>query len=311
MKILIAYDGSECSQAALDDLSLAGLPREVEASVLSVVEVWLPPPPEGMSITEYARDLQSHPQPFKAWEEHANELSGAEATARAVKNRLSASFPAWKVAAKATYGSPSWEILAEAHEMKADLIVVGSHGRSAVARFLLGSISQKVLTEADCSVRVARGRVEIDPGPCRIVIGFDGSIGALAAVEAVASRIWPKESQVKLVAVTDSTFQTDMAAAPVILPVKSDWILEIADAPIRTLRESGMNTEFVHAFGNPKSVLVEVAEEWHADSIFVGANRWGSRVERFLLGSVSAAVAARAHCTVEVVRKKNGGQSNE
>jgi nucleotide-binding universal stress UspA family protein len=208
-------------------------------------------------------------------------------------------------------GGPAQMILEAAKDWDADLIVVGSHGRSAVARFLLGSISQKVLTEADCSVRIARGRVEVDPGACRIVIGFDGSGGALAAVEAVASRCWPNESQVKLVAVTDSTFEVDMAAAPAILPHSSDWILEIADAPIRTLRESGLETELVHAFGNPKSVLVEIAEEWHADSIFVGANRWGSRVERFLLGSVSAAVAARAHCTVEVVRKKTGGQGNQ
>jgi len=49
-------------------------------------------------------------------------------------------------------------------------------------------------------------------------------------------------------------------------------------------------------------MILEIAE-WGADSNFVGANRFGGRVERFLLGSVSAAIAARAHCSVEVVRR--------
>jgi len=58
----------------------------------------------------------------------------------------------------------------------------------------------------------------------------------------------------------------------------------------------------IHA-GNSKHVLEVEAERWNADCIFVGANAFGSRVERFLLGSTSAAVATRAHCSVEVVRQ--------
>jgi nucleotide-binding universal stress UspA family protein len=54
--------------------------------------------------------------------------------------------------------------------------------------------------------------------------------------------------------------------------------------------------------GPPKQVLVRLAEEFGADCIFTGATGYTSRFERFLLGSVSAAVAARAHCSVEVVR---------
>ena len=52
---------------------------------------------------------------------------------------------------------------------------------------------------------------------------------------------------------------------------------------------------------DPKWFLVEQAERWKADCIFVGA-KGHSGLERFLLGSVSAAVATRAHCSVEVVR---------
>jgi len=67
------------------------------------------------------------------------------------------------------------------------------------------------------------------------------------------------------------------------------------------LRTRGLTVSSVITEGDPKHVLLDEAEHWGADCIFVGA-RGLSRVERFLLGSVSAAVAARAHCAVEVVR---------
>ena len=43
MKLLVSYDGSNCSEAAIDDLAGAGLPAEGRAVVLTVAEVWLPP----------------------------------------------------------------------------------------------------------------------------------------------------------------------------------------------------------------------------------------------------------------------------
>jgi nucleotide-binding universal stress UspA family protein len=58
----------------------------------------------------------------------------------------------------------------------------------------------------------------------------------------------------------------------------------------------------VHA-GDPKRVLVQHAEEFGADCIFTGATGFSNRFERVILGSVSAAIAARADCSVEVVRE--------
>jgi nucleotide-binding universal stress UspA family protein len=55
--------------------------------------------------------------------------------------------------------------------------------------------------------------------------------------------------------------------------------------------------------GDPKQIIVAEAEEWGADCIFVGAGENGARTNKLLLGSVSTAIVARAHCTVEIVRK--------
>jgi nucleotide-binding universal stress UspA family protein len=60
----------------------------------------------------------------------------------------------------------------------------------------------------------------------------------------------------------------------------------------------------VHA-GDPKQVLVKHAEEFGADCIFTGATGFSSRLERVILGSVSSAIAARAQCSVEVVRERS------
>ena len=311
MKLLIAYDGSRCSEAALDDLSRAGLPEVVEALVISVAEVWLPPPHANESLHDYAIGLQTHPQFFKAHQTGAKAVTEAETLACHAKMRLRRNFPKWNVQAEATYGSPAWEILSRANDFKPDLIVAGSHGHSVINRVLLGSISQKILTEAHCSVRVARGRIEVDSFPVRVIIGFDGSKGSQIAVEALAGRRWREESEFKLVAATDPI--TPSAIGRFIPPVKHlvneineserDWIENMAAPSLQILKDAGLKaTLHMHA-GNPKQVLVDEAEKWSADAIFVGANRFGSRLERFLLGSVSAAVAARAACSVEVVRK--------
>lgn len=81
-----------------------------------------------------------------------------------------------------------------------------------------------------------------------------------------------------------------------------EWVQKLAELATEQLRSSELSVSSVVLNGDPKRVLVDEAEKWGADSIFVGSTGFSNRFERFLLGSVSAAVAARAHCSVEVVR---------
>ena len=87
--------------------------------------------------------------------------------------------------------------------MRPDLIVVGSQGHSGLGRFLLGSVSHKVVNEAHCSVRVARGTAWKDGAPVRILLGLDGSGASEAAVETMATRVWPLASEARIVTVVD------------------------------------------------------------------------------------------------------------
>jgi nucleotide-binding universal stress UspA family protein len=234
--------------------------------------------------------------------------------AERARDRVLAKFPNWKVSADASCGSPAWELVEKADKWNPDLIVVGSHGRTALGRFVLGSVSQRVLTEARTSVRIARGRVEEPNSPVRIIVGTDGSEASDAALRAVAARQWPPRSEIKVIMVDDPLAPDFLGKLipPVGKMIEEDrqeervWVEKISKQSLDILRESGIKVTCELREGDPKQELCKAAEEWNAGCIFVGSAGFSNRIERFVLGSISAAVAARAHCSVEVVRKGVG-----
>src|SRR5690349_6600228 len=315
MKILIGYDGSECADAALDDLTQAALPATVEAHIMSVAEVWLPPrPPSSYEIIEEARNANSPAELQRDFAKHCAAAKEALALAERARDRVQAKFPNWKVSVDSSCGSPAWELVAKADEWKPDLIVVGSHGRTALGRFVMGSVSQRVLTEALCSVRIARGRVEEPNSPVRIIVGTDGSPASEEALQAVACRKWPPQSEVKVVLVDDPLAPDfwEKIIPPLERMIEEErqqeraWVEEIWKRSLDILRAPEIKVTCVLREGDPKQQLCKAAEEWGADCIFVGSAGFSNRFERFVLGSISGAVAARAHCSVEVIRKARG-----
>jgi len=314
MKLLIAYDGSRCAEAALDDLTHAGLPVKGEAKVLSVAEVWLPPPPpSSLEIVELAVTAKGPLGLERKYMAGSEAVKDAHRLAAKSAARFRANFPAWTVKHEAVWGSPNWEIFSQARAWNADLIVVGSHGRTALGRFFLGSISQWLLNEARCSVRVARGKIDEPDFPVRLIVGLDGSRNADAAVEQVAARNWPEKSEVRVVVVDQPLEPTVVGEfIPAIThsvaesnAEESENSRKLAEDAVQKLRAKGLRAEALVKIGDPKHELVKFAEDWRADCIFLGATGLTSRIEKFLLGSVAGAVAARAHCSVEIVRKKS------
>jgi nucleotide-binding universal stress UspA family protein len=312
MKILIGYDGSECADAALDDLTQAGLPESGEVHIMSVAEVWLPaPPPSAYEIIEEARNATSPAELQRDFAKHCTAAKEALALAERGRDRVQAVFPNWKVSADSSCGSAAWELVAHADEWNPDLIIVGSHGRTPLGRFVLGSVSQRVLTEARASVRIARGRVEEPNSPVRIIVGTDGSEASDEALKAVAARHWPTQSEIKVIMVDDPLAPEFLGKMipPLGKMLEEDrqeeraWVARISKQSLHILRQAEIKVTCEVREGDPKRELCKAAEEWNADCIFVGSAGFSNRLERFVLGSISAAVAARAHCSVEVVRK--------
>lgn len=302
MKILIAYDGSEFADAAIHDLRHAGLPDNAEALVYTVADVIVPP--EAQPSDEVPQEL---PAVRRAHERAKQKLKQAEARARAASERIQKDFPTWQVTFEAAAESPAWAIIFKAGGWHADLIVVGSHGKSGLAgRLILGSVSQRVLYEAACPVRV--GRESKNQGQAlRILVGVDGSPHSKAAVEAIAKRRWPANTEVRLLTVVDTVMvlnneeEQEVKWLEVGDQDKWDDVRALFEPAAERLRATGLNAEIMIRSGHPTQVLLDEASSWSAHCIFVGAK--GVRgIERLLLGSVSAAIAARAQCSVEVIR---------
>jgi nucleotide-binding universal stress UspA family protein len=288
-KLLIAYDGSACSDGALKDLRRAGLPATLEAVVVTVAYVFLPSGkvPDDELVSPGAAAMV---QPAQAHARQAFEraLELAEQGAACLK----AEFPQWTVRAEAAAGSPAWTVINMAGKLGCDLIVVGSHEHSSAGgRLILGSVSQRVLYQAPCPVRVARCAGERREGPVRIVVGFTNSQHAEAAVNAVAARTWPKGSEARLITAVSSKPEPQGMAS-------------------ERLRNAGLSVTELVRQGDPAYILIHEAEEWNADSIFVGTRDLHG-FQHFLHGSVSSAVAARAQCSVEVARAKSSAAFNK
>lgn len=298
MKILIAYDGSTYADIAVEDLRWAGLPQTAQAIVLSVVERSLHQPRSwGMVDTEFP-------------DEWARQAETAGWSAEAICDRLQTEFPQWDLRLELASGKPAAVILDRVKAWPAELVVTGTHGRSKLARLMLGSVALKLTAEAPCSVRVARAGPGERNGPVRLMIGNDGSPEAAAAVNEVCRRKWPAGTEARVVAALETFATVD---ARLISDVsesfrESDaqerrWLGNVAEQSMLKLEREGLKVSSAIEDGEPKDTLVSEARNWKADAIFVGARGLG-RVERLLLGSVSGGVVARAPCTVEVVRHR-------
>jgi nucleotide-binding universal stress UspA family protein len=300
MKILIAYDGSSHADAAVADLARAGMPEHGKARLVTVADVLMPP-----SLP--SRVVAGEPEPASlrdAPPHAAGAMAAALETARKGAERAKAALPGWTIDAIALADAPAWGIIRESDSWQPDLVVVGSHGRGAVARFVMGSVSHKVLTEGRCHVRVARPVAGGNDAP-RIIVGIDGSPGSDAAVAAVAAREWRAGTEVLLLCV----FESRMAIAP---PhafdeerAQKQSALERAAAQLAASNPRLSITTLLGE-GEPTPIIVDKAEEWNADCIFLGARGLGA-MDRMLLGSVSTAVAMRAHCSVELVQDSDLG----
>ena len=144
MKILLAVDGSEFSQEAVKALISQMRPDGAEVLVLRVVEPHIFSIPPQMAPGYAPEQDEILKEEFQHAKESVNQASEALRSAGfSVNTRI--------VECEARNG-----ILDVAAEWRAHLIVLGSHGRKGLQRFLLGSVADFVARHADCSVEIVR-----------------------------------------------------------------------------------------------------------------------------------------------------------
>ncbi|MDQ3818496.1 MAG: universal stress protein, partial [Acidobacteriota bacterium] len=129
MKIVLAIDGSACSNAAVDEVAGRPWPADSQVRIISVIE---PPAPLTAGPWTYANSYEEQ----EALERAQAEETLAQAAKRLREGKCSAGLG---VSTEVIVGSPKRIIVEEAEKWGADLIVVGSHGYRSWERMLLGS----------------------------------------------------------------------------------------------------------------------------------------------------------------------------
>lgn len=213
------------------------------------------------------------------------------------------------VQAKVIIGRPATAIVDEAKRSGADLVVMGSHGRGAIASALLGSVTAEVVDHAPCPVLVARTtRLE------RAVLGHDGSDGARQAEQLVAT--WPflRRVPVRVVSAWNlvpayaaldpagGAFMSAELYQQVIDDLRRDRERTASDAAKR-LVEAGVRAVPEVREQSPASALVDSALDDRADLIVVGS-RGETGLARLLVGSVARSVLLHSRCSVLITRQR-------
>lgn len=312
MRILVGYDGTVPADGALYDLPEAGLPPDAEATVLTATAPWVPFGPGGdpsaLGASEGRADGPG--RRIRAYSRQA--LAEADEVAERGAKYLRKEFPLWRVHAESVLDDAAHGILQRAESWNADLVVLGTPDRSLLGRFLKGSVTQKVLHHSRASVRVSRPRLADRYRSPLLLLAMDGSPGAEQALRALSARRWAPDTVVRVVAALDASgSRADVQAAEGaigLLPGKPAralrkqafaWIENKVERACDVLAAAGLRAVPALLSGDPRKVLMEECREWEARALFMGA-RGLNPAARFVLGSVSAALASHAPCTVEV-----------
>ena len=291
MKLLIAADSASSAELLAGAIGVRPWPDGTTAHVLSVVA--------DADVPEEVWREKGYTKEAILWE---LERKGEQITPVVVRRLRDSGIPAEVVV---TRGDARFLIPFFARKWSSDLIFLGSHVRKDFAHGMLGSVARAVVTSAPCTVQIVRepapGRAYTIDSPRRVLLATDGSETSVEAARAVAGRPWPEGSEFRVVSVEEP-----WAIKPSKVRKEKDAQEAIGNA-VEVLASAGLKVTTELLSGNAKEIILEEAHQWPADVVVVGSH--GRRgFKRFLLGSVSEAVAMNAPCSVVVVRAPRGRQ---
>lgn len=291
MKVLVAVEPSAPSESAIQAVASRPWPPNITIEAITVVEpsyVWNVP-----SLVDGLRQA-------------------AEQEIQTIGNRLRAR--GVPVTTRVLFGDPKTEILDYAAKINADFIILGSPG-TGMTELLEGGVATAVVRFAPCSVEIVRGNAHV-PGknqPLRILLATDGSEYSEVAARSLANRPWPSGTEIRILSVVE--LHVPLFKTPYPPYLNPHAMEDLRAEAMRRAEQALMSSEKIVTdaglsesatvavpVATPPELILKEASDWNADMIVVGSH--GRRgLNRFLLGSVSEAVASHAPCSVEVIRQ--------
>jgi nucleotide-binding universal stress UspA family protein len=295
-KVMVPLDFSEHATLALGHAGLFARVLGSEVELVHVVE----------------QVVHSHPsfwsaEPALADELHRQSLGSAQGLLAAFAQAHAAELGA-RVQQRVVSGSLPGALADHAADAHVDLMLISTHGRTGFARWLMGSVSERLLRVAPCSVLVVRGGVPSHentaaPQISSILVALDLSEHSLRALVGAAQLARAFGASLEALHVWAAPFHGNAGAGQAgLLDRMRDKARAELDAFIEGAAPTrGMTVERTIVSGSATAAISEHAAERRPDLLVLGTHGHGG-VKRMVLGSVAESVARYASCATLVVR---------
>jgi nucleotide-binding universal stress UspA family protein len=298
MKILVPIEDILFGSAIADFIVAHAWPAGTVVKLLCVIEPFL------------LEQNQGHAPFSRLMELSGRQIVGAaHHTLDEVMKRIKRSHPELQVEKHVIEGPVKDEILRNASEWQADLIIAGSHGRSGFSRFFLGSVSLMLVSESPCPVLLIKPdaktlevwdkintfdsdlKVEESTNNWhlqKILVALDDTAIADQVVNFVIAHHWTQPAQFKLLSVMRlppffERTQVELAAVHADRVSVRECVLRKLALKMRDYFHSP-HIEEALLDGDPRKLIVESAEAWSADLIVLGSH-YRDPAKRFALGA--------------------------
>jgi nucleotide-binding universal stress UspA family protein len=294
-RVLCPVDFSETSRHALDHALAVAKWYEARVTVLHVIHPLLVLDPPVLFV-EASRepaltDVGSMRERLRKWLDAANAPGNIEIAI--------------------DEGNPVLRILSHAASLPADLIVMGTHGRSGFDRFALGSVAEKVLRKAGCPVvtvpppAIATSVVPVK----RLLCPVDFSESSLAALRFAFSLARESDARLTILHAVEWPASDEASVVEHVFKLPDvrrqlekdshDRLASLIPADVRPWCQPVTKV----VFGRPHVTILNIATEERADLIVMGV-RGRAAMDLTLFGSTTNQVVRRANCPVLTLRTK-------
>lgn len=300
MKVIMAVDNSRFSEIAVQSVADRPWPRETSFKIIYVIR--------RLSLFPTVLE-QANP---RISEVRRAMLDSAQMSVDRAANMLRERFGPSSVSCEIVEGHIAQTIINHAREWPADLIVVGSHGYSAMQEMLLGSVSRDVATHAQCSVEVVRKSGKGTTGLNKVLVPIDDSEHSQAGLDFIARNIWPEGCTMTLISVIPALSDAYELGSwnTLNLMKEQDKLAQVIatflQKKARQLKKAipNVNLKTGVLIGDVRKRILDEARRCEADLVILGSHGHG-RLKGFLLGSVSQAILLHCPSSVQII-KQNG-----
>lgn len=270
--IVVPVDGSDPAHAAVETAVQVAETFDAEVSFLAVVE------PSERSLTEPLPDDPDRGDLDSQWLEA---FDRAEARAAISGVPFQTSFES---------GAPHEELESHAESVDADLVTMGTHGRTGLDRLLLGSVTERTLRVLDVPVLTVPGTDGFVDDVDDVLVPTDGSPGSERAATQACAFADAHDATVHALGVVDVQSLAAVGEGGVAIPDVIHSLEAQRERDVDAVRERaedyGVDVDSTVTEGAPERVIRDAADDRDADLIAMGTHgRQG--VERFFLGSVT------------------------